>query len=611
MEEWVGEAWHRFITRRTARDFPEQAVTLSEIQKTIGVVFRGLGGDPGISLQTAVVRRHHARRRFMERIAGTRQHCDLCGLNDQHFRLPERIAIFDSRSLNRDLYIWLAALGAQASLLEHQDWIVRNQQASCRVLNAYPGLRPLYARLRDAVIATRIAPESMPADEAAQEYAVRQALADPGSVAALPALRSIRSKPPQPVPMWLYAIDDRARAGRRSRHQSAQAGQSKTVKGGRKATQQTDSPERQHGLLMIFRAESLLSWAEMVRVNRSVDDTPDDDAARAAEGMESLDITQDDDRLASRIRADLDVPQSQEETSVEAAGLPLPEWDYRSRTLRADYCWLQHVPIQDAAPIKLPQHLRPHARRIRAQLASLAPIRRWTRAQPDGSEPDLDAWIHAEADRCAGMMRDGGLYLAHRQQERDLACLVLADLSLSTDASVSDHAKVIDVIRDSLMIFAEGLKETGDRFAMYGFSSLRRAQVHFHELKSFARPFDDAARGRVQAIRPGDYTRLGAAVRYSTRLLAREPNRQKVLLILSDGKPHDLDLYEGRYGIEDTRQSILEARRQGIKPFCVTIDHEGADYLPHLFGTQGFALLSKPEHLTTRLAALYGQLTRD
>lgn len=611
MEEWVGEAWHRFITRRTARDFPEQAVTLTEIQKTIGVVFRGLGGDPGLSLQTAVGRSHNARRRIFERIAGVNQRSDVCGLDGQRFRLPERIAMFESRALNRDLYIWLSALGAQASLLQGRDWFVRNQLATCQLLSAYPGLRPLYVRLRDAVIAVRIPPQSLPADEAAQERAVLQALNTPGSIDALPALRSVRARSVQPVPMWLYALDDQGRASRRSSHQSAQGGQSKSVSGGRKATRRTDSPERQHGLLMIFRAESLLSWAEMVRVNRSVDDTPDDSAAQAAESMDSLDITQDNDRLASRIRAELDVPDSQEDVSVHGSGVPLPEWDYRSRTLRAEHCWLQHLPMADATPARLPHHLRPHARRIRAQLASLAPVRRWMRAQPDGSEPDLDAWVHAEADRRAGVMRDGGLYLAHRQQERDLACLVLADLSLSTDASVSDHAKVIDVIRDSLMIFAEGLKETGDRFAMYGFSSLRRAQVHFHELKSFAGPFDDVARGRVQAIKPGDYTRLGAAIRYSSRLLAKQPNRQKILLILSDGKPHDLDLYEGRYGIEDTRQSILEARRQGIKPFCVTIDREGADYLPHLFGAQGFALLSKPEHLTTRLAALYGQLTRD
>ena len=100
-------------------------------------------------------------------------------------------------------------------------------------------------------------------------------------------------------------------------------------------------------------------------------------------------------------------------------------------------------------------------------------------------------------------------------------------------------------------------------------------------------------------------------MRHASTILQRQPNRQKLLLILSDGKPHDLDLYEGRYGVEDSKKSIHEAREMGVKPFCVTIDREGADYLPHIFGAQGYALLRKPEELTTRLATLYGQLTVD
>ena len=188
---------------------------------------------------------------------------------------------------------------------------------------------------------------------------------------------------------------------------------------------------------------------------------------------------------------------------------------------------------------------------------------------------------------------------------------MLADLSLSTDAWVSNEQKVIDVIRDSLLLFAEALSASGDRFALSGFSSLKRGEVRYQELKSFSRTYDDEARGRVQAIRPGYYTRLGAAIRHSTMLLQREPCRQKLLLILSDGKPHDIDLYEGRYGIEDSRVSLNEARQQGIRPFCVTIDREGASYLPHLFGAQGYTLLRRPDELSSRLPLIYSQLTQN
>ena len=115
--------------------------------------------------------------------------------------------------------------------------------------------------------------------------------------------------------------------------------------------------------------------------------------------------------------------------------------------------------------------------------------------------------------------------------------------------------------------------------------------------------------GRIAAIKPGFYTRMGAAIRYATRLLARRPESVRLLLILSDGKPNDVDHYEGRYGIEDTRMSLRAAREEGVRPFCVTIDREGAGYLPHLFGPAGYTILRKPSDLPARLPLLYAQLT--
>ena len=37
----------------------------------------------------------------------------------------------------------------------------------------------------------------------------------------------------------------------------------------------------------------------------------------------------------------------------------------------------------------------------------------------------------------------------------------------------------------SLFLFAESLAATGDRFAMYGFSSRKRDPIRFHQLKAF------------------------------------------------------------------------------------------------------------------------------
>ena len=258
----------------------------------------------------------------------------------------------------------------------------------------------------------------------------------------------------------------------------------------------------------------------------------------------------------------------------------------------------------------MPAHFRRAAKKLMSQFAALQPARRWLKGQPDGSELDLDACLRLATDRLGGYhTANVGAYLAAVQPERDLSCLLLADLSLSTDAYVSDAQRVIDVIRDSLLLFGEALSATGDRFAVHGFSSLRRSEVRMHTLKSFIGSFDAEARGRIGAIRPGYYTRMGAAIRRSIALLEHEPCRVRLLLILSDGKPNDIDGYHCRYAIEDTRHALLEARRAGVRPFCVIINREGASYLPHLFGPTGYTVVRQPADLPARLPLLYAQLT--
>ncbi|HEY3432145.1 MAG TPA: nitric oxide reductase [Rhodocyclaceae bacterium] len=611
MEEWVGGLWDRYITRAAVREHAAAAVSLKEMEKTLGMMFRALGGDPGLRVQNAVAERHGARRAFLQRVAGTGFKVQQAGVDGDNLRLPERIALFAKTELNRDLYLWLAALAAH-DVPNGDEWIVRNQRATVVTLHRYPGLTQRYQGLVSAALALRREPDAMPADEAAREQALRDALLTPGSIRTLPPLQNKNGQALQPVPLWLYPLATAIGAPRRLQHQEAAEGAATEESGDRHKAEQTEMPTEKNGILFMFRAESLLTWAEYVKVNRSLDDEPDGNAAKAAKDMDKLSVAQDGERVASRVRFDLDLPSAAEDDLPLGPGIPLPEWDYRSQILKPDYCRLQPVASRQAEAAELPAHLRSHARRLRSQFAALAPTRRWLKAQPDGVEPDIDAWVRRQADRQAGAA-DGldSVYLTQVQQERDLACLALADLSLSTDAWASNEQKVIDVIRDSLMLFAEALSATGDRFSLCGFSSLKRGQVRFHELKAFDRPYDADARGRVQAIKPGYYTRLGAAIRHSTDILSRQPSRQRLLLILSDGKPHDLDLYEGRYGIEDTRMSILEAREKGIRAFCITIDKEGASYLPHVFGATGYTLLRRPEDLTTQLPMLYAQLTRD
>jgi nitric oxide reductase NorD protein len=611
VEEQVGRLWDRFITRRAQTGHAQAAVSLAELQRTVAVYFRALGGDAAVRLAPAAERATGARRRWLARLAGSGERTAVATLGEDALRLPPQLAVFPRRELNRDLYLWLAALAAHQPAAG-ASWIAANQAATRRALQRWPGLRPRYRRLVAATLAMRPRPTDLPPDEAAQERAVRAALRRPGAVQALPPLRRRGAHALAPVPLWLHAAEPASRAQRRS--QEAGAGGARAPASAVRAlpTAQATAPRAHSPFLVPFRAESLLSWADFLRVNRPSADTDDDDATGAAASIDRLALTETSaPAAAARVRFDLDLPAAAADDLALGDGLLLPEWDFRSRRLLPDYCRLQPMLARDSLPSALPPALRRTARRLRSQLAALAPARRWRSGEPDGSELDIEACVRLRTDRLLGRGAAGDrLYRAATRCERDLACLLLADLSLSTDAWLSNEHRVIDVIRDSLLLFGEALSATADSFAMYGFSSLKRSLVRYHVIKEFDEPLSAAVRGRIRALRPGYYTRLGAAIRQATCQLAGRSAALRLLLILTDGKPHDIDHYDGRYGIEDTRASVLEARRAGLRPFCVTIDHAGAGYLPHVFGHGGYVVLRKPEELPARLPLLYAQLTR-
>ena len=612
MEEYVGELWHKLVTRVADRQHEDAAVCLDEISKTAAIFFRALGGDAGLNLSAAPSTRHGARRRWMERLATIGERVELSWRDGETLRLPERIAIFDQRRLNRDLYLWLVALSA-AEVDDKLPWIIRNQVATKITLERFPGLVPRYHQLVDALLLLRPTTEDLPPAEAAQESVIRQALKYPGSVTALPPSKISF----HPVALWTHPTPPISHLSNVSNTDGAtereQSDSPNTAKSRRKhAAERTDMPDGKDGFLMMFRAESLFSWTEYIKVNRPQDEEDDlASAAQAAEDMDSMTVARDSETSAAKLRFDLDLPPAGTDDAPLGAGISLPEWDYKQQYLQPDYCRLQEVVSQFTESCELPAQLRRTAKRLRSQFQALAPTRAWLKGQQDGEEIDLDAWVRQEADLLSGQHSDlRGVYRTQINQQRDLACLLLADLSLSTDAYASDHARVIDVIRDSLFLFSEALSATGDNFAMYGFSSLKRGNVRFNHLKSFSEHYDSNVRGRIQAIKPGYYTRMGAAIRHATTLLTAQPQCQRLLLLLTDGKPNDLDRYEGRYGIEDTRMALHEARQQGLRPFCVTIDSEANEYLPHLFGVGGFAVIRKPEDLPKELPLLYAQMTR-
>lgn len=626
MEEWVGRQWHRFITRAAGSEAGRHeaaAVDLSEMRRAIELMFRAGGGAAAVRLAEAGVRAQGGPRDWLQRLAGTGTQVRRPRLEPEVLSLPPRLAVLAERSLNRALYLWLAALAAALQETPPTgDWIEDNLRASRRALVRFPGLQPRLQRLLAAQLAARPPGERLNGRAARAERAVAAALRSmlDGAAAATPlgpARDDAPVRPDEVAPVWLWIetqpapaqpalarpdpadADDEAAAQDRHPERSQPRRHAQAV-----ADERNAAP-----LLMFFRAESILSWGEFVRVNRADDDEPDDAAGRAADEMTELAIAPDGRRSASRVRFDLDLPSAAADDRPLGPGQRLPEWHWKTGRLVPDHCAVQCLVAREAAPFRPSPALRATARRVRRRLEALRAAPVLTRARPDGDEIDLDAWVRHRIDDARHPVSEApAVFLRRERHERSLATLLLADLSLSTDAHVGDDTRVIDVIRDALHVFGEALSGGGDAFEMLGFSSVRRHNVRIQHLKGFDEPWDETVRARVGAIRPGYYTRIGAAIRHATLRLSARPERQRLLLLLTDGKPNDIDHYEGRHGLEDTRHAVQAARDAGLTPFCVTIDEQAQDYLPMLFGQNGYARVHRPQELVHRLAQIHAAL---
>lgn len=253
------------------------------------------------------------------------------------------------------------------------------------------------------------------------------------------------------------------------------------------------------------------------------------------------------------------------------------------------------------------ESMRRHIRQVRRRFEILRPRHELLYAQADGHDLDLDALVRARCDLRAGSGALDRVHVAMRPQGHDLAVTLLVDVSLSTDAWV-DGYRVLDVEKEALLVLAHGLSACGEHHSILTFTSRRRAWVRLETVKAFGEPMSVAVERRIGALRPGYYTRIGAAVRHASAELARQPQRKKLLLVLTDGKPNDVDHYEGRFAVEDTRKSVQEARRLGMAVFGVTIDATAQSYFPTLFGRGGYAIVGNIKRLPAALPAIYRQV---
>jgi nitric oxide reductase NorD protein len=527
------------------------------------------------------------------------------------------MAAFADPALNRAAYFWLTALAATADPEQMDlDWtgpahdcaqIRANARAADAAYAACPGLRRAYEEMARHCAEAR--PDvTRPAQEAALEAAIRDQLCGhTPELAAAPAARGYM--PMAPVPIWLhFAAPGRGDAAEEAAPDPAApppaAAQTSRKLGERKDQDQHNRKDS----FIIHRFESILSWVESMNINRSVDDDDDENAQKAADDQDRITLSKQARKVATRLRLHLDLSPADADHEALAGKFTYPEWNHRARSYMVAHCRVLDAPV---APSGTP--FAPDARRmreVRRQFEALRPRRVLQPRQVEGTELDLDAVLTARADLAATGRGSDRIWQSARQVDRDVSVAFLIDTSRSTESAIGDTS-VIEVARETMAALAGGIDAAGDRLGIWGFSSLRRDRVFLSRCKAFDAPMSPEITANIGALRPGHYTRLGAAIRHVSAQLADEPSARRLLIVLTDGKPNDLDHYEGQHGIEDSHMAVREARNAGQSLHGIVIDADGQDWFARIFGRGGFTLLPTPQRLIRALPDIYRTLTQE
>ena len=626
-EETVGSAWADLVAELGAEPRHEAAqVGFDEVKASIGVLFRALGGAAGAEILPSAATVSKNRVALRRRLAHDVDHVTRASFDGQTLALPRVVSLFAEPRLNRGLYLWLAAIAARIEApqtlptdpLQIDLTILRLALAAeSETLAACPGFVALRGELGAALLAQREA-ASLPPLEAEFEaglrallegaasdnrfaVAIRDRAIDLATFAAPPDY-----KPFRPVALWPLVAAPRPGEGGPARHEPNEKGEAgegseKTLKAQRRASDQADRKDP----FILHRFESIMSWVEFLNINRSVEDEDEDNAKKAAQDLDEVTLASHSKSAKTKLKFHLDLSPRDVDRARLVAEFAYPEWDWKAGSYLPDHVRVEERLAEegDESGLERPRTRR-RIERVRRQFEALRPRRRIVRRQPDGFDLDLDEAVRARCDLMASGEAGDRLYMAIRNDERDLAVAVLIDVSRSTESAVSGRP-VIDIEKEALAALISGVEACGDAVAAYAFSSLRRERVTIETVKDFEEPIGPLVRRRIMGLTPKFYTRLGGAIRHVSTKLAARPAERRLMLVITDGKPNDLDHYEGRHGVEDTRRAVSEARRLGQAVFAVTVDARAQDYIPYLFGQNGFAIVRDAEHLIEALPDMY------
>lgn len=617
-EETVGNLWHDMASGIGADvSYPQAGVTLASVRPSLAVLFRALGGAPGVELSEAAATLVRHRRPLRRKLGAERDREWVAQFDGERLALPPFIAAFPDAALNEAAFFWLTALAALVDVAQFDlvgdgpafdcAQIRANAVAADAAYAACPGLRQRYTQMAQLCVEAR-SDVLRPAQEAALETAIRDQLCgESRGLDVGPATRGYM--PVAPVPIWLRFVHPGTGAAAQDQQADPAAPPPNAAHTSRKLGQRKDQDQQNRkDSFIIHRFESILSWVESMNINRSVDDDDDENAQKAADDQDEITLSKQNRKAATRLRLHLDLSPADADHEALAGEHTYGEWNHRSRSYMPDHCRVLDAPAQPGPTPFIPNERR--MREVRRQFEALRPRRILQPRQVDGSELDLDALLTARADLAATGRGSDRIWQSARQTERDLSVAFLIDTSRSTEAAIGDTS-VIEVAREAMAALAGGIDAAGDRLGIWGFSSLRRDRVFLTRCKDFKDPMSQDITANIGALKPGHYTRLGAAIRHASAQLAQEPSARKLMIVLTDGKPNDLDHYEGQHGIEDSHMAVREARNAGQSLHGIVIDEDGQDWFARIFGRGGFTLLPNPERLTKALPDIYRTLTQE
>ncbi len=302
---------------------------------------------------------------------------------------------------------------------------------------------------------------------------------------------------------------------------------------------------------------------------------------------------------------------------AENQGLPprhYPEWDYQSNSYRPDWVSLYESLHPAGNPAIIDGLLAKHAllaKRLKRVLDLLKPqqyVR--VRYQEEGSELDLDVAIRSLIDYKAGSQPDPRINMSHRHDGRDIAVMLLLDLSQSVgDIPEGCSQSILELSQEAVSLLGWAVDCLGDELAIAGFSSNTRHEVRYQHIKGYSEQWGDIVKGRLAAMDAGYSTRMGAALRHAAHTLSQRRAEKKLMLVLTDGEPADVDVSDPEHLIEDAHKAVQELDQDGIYTYCINLDRRGDDYVRRIFGDSRYFIVDRVETLPERLPLLFAALT--